>query len=271
MLSQQERKGWEEAASTKMSSSRSNYSYKALDTSSHAIQSAVIDQRKQVEDQIEFGSSKKKIRVQSDHNVDEHSFQDCISVETEKPTEDDNSRPKRPMTAYMFFTKDARPIVKAESPNMTGPLVASELGKRWASLCAEEKSKYKKLELEARKEYGEMKKKWKLKNKSKVALNRIAPTKRPSLGSSHNYSIYCASTRTPSNNHNYSVSSYGAHGNVFPTVASTYCSSTTTGSVHGSESFVPTVGEYNTFKSGGVLQYSYPRKKRRGSPNAKHL
>lgn len=260
MLSQQERKEWEEVASTKMSSFRSNYSYKAFDTRSHAIQSALLDQRKQVENQIEYGSSMKKIRVQSDHNVNEHSVQDGFRVETEKPTEDDNTRPKRPMTAYMFFTKEARPLIKVESPNMTGPLVTSALGKKWTSLCEEEKYKYKKLELEARKKYGELMKKWKLKNKSKVAFNRIASIKKSSTGSSPNYSIHCASTRTPSSGHNYSVLSYGAHGNGVPTIASTYCSSTTTGSVNGSESFVPSVmGEFSTFKSGDFLPYSYPR------------
>lgn len=49
---------------------------------------------------------------------------------------------KKPPSAYILFCKAERPKVKSEHPDMPGPQILAELGRRWKSLDAEEKSKY---------------------------------------------------------------------------------------------------------------------------------
>lgn len=48
--------------------------------------------------------------------------------------------PKRPLSAYMFFSKEARPQIKAEKPEMGFADLGKEIGLRWKAL--DDKSKF---------------------------------------------------------------------------------------------------------------------------------
>lgn len=56
--------------------------------------------------------------------------------------EKDPNKPKRPLTAFMFFSKDIRPTVKAENPNITFGQLGTIIGERWAKASPAEKKKY---------------------------------------------------------------------------------------------------------------------------------
>lgn len=62
-------------------------------------------------------------------------------------------KPKRPMTAYLFFAQEMRPKIKSLHPEYSGLTVTKELGKLWAGLSVMLKLKYKQLEEKARNEY----------------------------------------------------------------------------------------------------------------------
>ncbi len=62
-------------------------------------------------------------------------------------------KPKRPMTAYLFFAQEMRPKIKSLHPEYTGLTVTKELGKLWAGLSVMLKLKYKQLEETARNAY----------------------------------------------------------------------------------------------------------------------
>ena len=50
---------------------------------------------------------------------------------------------KKPLNAFLAFSADERPSVKAENPTLNVPEVGKALGERWASLDPERKAKYK--------------------------------------------------------------------------------------------------------------------------------
>merc|ERR1711977_622587 len=54
----------------------------------------------------------------------------------------DPNAPKKPLSAYMFFSKDAREEVKSENPDVSFGQIGKLLGAKWASLGDEEKSPY---------------------------------------------------------------------------------------------------------------------------------
>jgi len=56
--------------------------------------------------------------------------------------EKDPNAPKRPLTAFFLFCNDRRPAIKAKNPDLRIGDVAKELGKMWAELAQDAKSKY---------------------------------------------------------------------------------------------------------------------------------
>lgn len=56
--------------------------------------------------------------------------------------EKDPNAPKRPLTAFMFFSKDVRATVKAENPNMTFGELGTAIAAKWAKATPAEKKKY---------------------------------------------------------------------------------------------------------------------------------
>jgi hypothetical protein len=68
----------------------------------------------------------------------------ATSDEDEKPkrSKKDRTGPKRPLSAYMFFCKEQRDVIKQEHPDMNGKDVTSELGRRWKELSEEDKKPF---------------------------------------------------------------------------------------------------------------------------------
>lgn len=58
-----------------------------------------------------------------------------------KRTKDPNA-PKRALSAFFWFCKDERPVVRNETPDASVSDIAKELGKRWGLVSAETKKKY---------------------------------------------------------------------------------------------------------------------------------
>ncbi len=66
------------------------------------------------------------------------------NVKAPKKEKDPNA-PKRPLTAYFFFVKEARKSVVDANPDMKVTEVSKELGRRWRELDEDEKAKYVKM------------------------------------------------------------------------------------------------------------------------------
>jgi hypothetical protein len=69
----------------------------------------------------------------------------------------DPNRPKRAMSAFMFFCNANREIVKAQSPNLSFAEVAREIGARWKNLRQSDKAPYQTLADQDRARYEEEK------------------------------------------------------------------------------------------------------------------
>jgi hypothetical protein len=65
------------------------------------------------------------------------------------------------MTAYLFFAQEMRPKIKQLHPEYPGITVTKEIGVMWQNMSVYAKLNYKRLEIEARKEYMTSLKKWK--------------------------------------------------------------------------------------------------------------
>ncbi|GAM20335.1 hypothetical protein SAMD00019534_035100 [Acytostelium subglobosum LB1] len=79
------------------------------------------------------------------------------SKKNKKKKKDPNA-PRRNLTAFIFFSKEKRPQVKAENPEATFGKIGSLLGKLWEKLDAEGKETYEKMAMEDKKRW-EMEKK----------------------------------------------------------------------------------------------------------------
>jgi high mobility group protein B2 len=69
----------------------------------------------------------------------------------------DPNRPKRAMSAFMFFSNANREIVKAQSPNLSFTEIAREIGSRWKNLRSSDKAPYQTLADQDRARYEEEK------------------------------------------------------------------------------------------------------------------
>lgn len=54
----------------------------------------------------------------------------------------DDGRPKRPITTYLRFSKEYRPILKQENPSATGAEINEALAERWKEISDELRAKY---------------------------------------------------------------------------------------------------------------------------------
>lgn len=64
--------------------------------------------------------------------------------ENKKKKKDPNA-PKRALSAYIFFTKEFRPIIKRDNPTLKFGEIAKKLGETWREMDDEEKVPYNKL------------------------------------------------------------------------------------------------------------------------------
>ena len=67
----------------------------------------------------------------------------------------DPNLPKRPLSAYFYFCKDARPKLKAKHPEIKLVDFSKLLGKIWSGLSEEEKTPYRILQEKDRERYDE--------------------------------------------------------------------------------------------------------------------
>jgi len=58
----------------------------------------------------------------------------------------DPNAPKKPLAAFMVFSKEKRPVVKAEFPELKTTEISKKLGEMWGQLSDEEKLAYKQTE-----------------------------------------------------------------------------------------------------------------------------
>lgn len=79
---------------------------------------------------------------------------------TEKKKKCKRSGPKRGLTAYIFFCKEHRQILKDEDPDMSTKDITSELGKRWKALSDKDKKPFVKLAEKDKERYQDEKKTW---------------------------------------------------------------------------------------------------------------
>lgn len=59
-----------------------------------------------------------------------------------KKQQKDPNAPKRPLSAFLWFSSDERPKAKATMADPTLGNVAKELGRRWAEISDHDKAKY---------------------------------------------------------------------------------------------------------------------------------
>ncbi|PIA17844.1 high mobility group box, partial [Coemansia reversa NRRL 1564] len=59
-----------------------------------------------------------------------------------KKSAEDPNKPKRPLSAYMYFSQEKRPEVKKDNPDATFGSIGKILGQMWTSLAESEKAPY---------------------------------------------------------------------------------------------------------------------------------
>jgi len=98
-------------------------------------------------------------------------------------TPNEESKPKRPMSAYLFFAQEMRPKIKRLNPAYPGIAVTRELGRIWSRLDFFAKLKYKQLEFDARKNYIKQMMKWKSGGKDPASGSNSSVADTPSFAS----------------------------------------------------------------------------------------
>jgi hypothetical protein len=76
-----------------------------------------------------------------------------MSTTTTATTMSDNTKPKRPQSAYMFFSKAARSQVKNDFPDAKSSEIMKLLAERWKGLTEEDKTMFNKLAMEDKERY----------------------------------------------------------------------------------------------------------------------
>ena len=63
--------------------------------------------------------------------------------------------PKRPLSPFIFYSQDARRIIKKENPGMHSKLIMKQVQKNWRAMTEEQKEYYKEQSKQNRNEYEE--------------------------------------------------------------------------------------------------------------------
>lgn len=110
----------------------------------------------------------------------ENSGDDAASGKKRK--KDPNS-PKKPLSAYMLYCKDAREELKESQPELKGKDVMKEMARKWGELSEDEKAPYEKNAAKAREKYnaekGTVAKKGATEEKKGKKSTKTAPEKEP--------------------------------------------------------------------------------------------
>jgi hypothetical protein len=96
--------------------------------------------------------------------------------------------PKRGLTAYIFFCKEHRSIIKDEDPSLSAKDVTSELGKKWNNLSEKDRTPFNKLAELDKIRYNKEKNEW-------VDTKEVVTKKKPSVGKTPGYILFCKEER----------------------------------------------------------------------------
>jgi len=86
------------------------------------------------------------------YNLEKASYTGPWQVPWKRAKKDPNA-PKRPMSAFLFFSQDKRKIIKGENPGMRNTEISRVLGELWKEASDEEKSPHIKREARERAKY----------------------------------------------------------------------------------------------------------------------
>jgi len=84
-----------------------------------------------------------------------------------KRAKKDPAAPKRPMSAFLYFSQDRRRELKKEYPSARNTEISSKLGKIWRSLTDEQRQPFVEIELRERKKYKAAIANWKIKDNAR--------------------------------------------------------------------------------------------------------
>jgi hypothetical protein len=65
----------------------------------------------------------------------------------------DPNMPKKPLSAYIYFSQEIREVIKRENPKMPVVSIMKEVSNRWSAMNKEEKEKYVTLAKDDKKRY----------------------------------------------------------------------------------------------------------------------
>mmetsp|Transcript_18496 Transcript_18496/g.26118 ORF Transcript_18496/g.26118 Transcript_18496/m.26118 type:complete len:953 (+) Transcript_18496:319-3177(+) len=88
-----------------------------------------------------------------------------------KKAKKDPNAPKRPMTAYFFFSNEQRPLIKGKNPDIKFGDIAVQISKKFKTLSNEEKEKYNKLASKDKERYKNEMASYKSKQKTEEESN----------------------------------------------------------------------------------------------------
>lgn len=106
-------------------------------------------------------ASKDKVRYDKEMS----GYQPPAGVKKRKRAKKDPNAPKRSLSAFLYFSQDERPKVKAGHPNWGVADCAKELGKRWGAAPQKQRDKYEKMAERDKERYGREIAVWKAKLK----------------------------------------------------------------------------------------------------------
>ncbi len=102
-------------------------------------------------------------------NVEEKSSNSKVAKTSSKSKSNDKQSDekyvRRPMNAFMLFSKDERPLIHQKYPNCDNRAVSKMLGERWYALSAQEKRRYHQIALELKNDHFKANPNWKWRNK----------------------------------------------------------------------------------------------------------
>ncbi|KIH64165.1 HMG box [Ancylostoma duodenale] len=115
-----------------------------------------------------------------EHNEQPPSI-DCVKEKNHKKAKSERSREhiRRPMNAFMIFSKRHRPMVHSKYPNRDNRTVSKILGEWWYALGADEKQQYHKLATQVKEAHFKAHPDWKWCAKDKKARSDAAHMETP--------------------------------------------------------------------------------------------
>ena len=108
------------------------------------------------------------------------------------------SGPKRGLTAYIFFCKEQRVLIKEENTELSTKEMTSELGKRWSNLSDKDRKPYIKLAENDKARYEKEKTTWVKPDDEPLESKKKSKKKSKTQSKTHNkygYVLYCKEKR----------------------------------------------------------------------------